>query len=363
VRGKSTGLKPGNHILNNKELVVDSPAVCDPNASRIRYDIEADFGLLDTCNYRCEYCFCSPDKLEKKLTVHAEPETWRRVFDRTGLTWLLHITGGEPTIYPRFAELCQLLTSTHYVSFNSNLTHASVVDIAKCVDPSRISFINAGLHAKERERRRGLATFLKHAESLLESNFPLFISVVSTPDVLSRVDEIIALTAPIGIAPLPKLLRGLHKGKIYPEAYSAEERSAFLDFTARACESYGPRLHSLRQRPSIDVFEDGKYVDGVPEFHGRMCSAGEKFVRLEPDGKVYRCEQKPSNYLGNILDGSFQPSTGKSRCDSSYCFYFCLKYADTTAMGSTTTSFHTELSRGIGDFFRRKVRSATDAGL
>src|SRR5262249_43792801 len=153
------------------------------------------------------------------------------------------------------------------------------------------------------------------------------ISIVSTPDVLSRVDEIIALTASIGIAPMPKLLRGRYEGKIYPEAYSTEERSSFLEFTARACESYGPLLHSLRERPSINIFEDGKYVNGVPEveFHGRMCSAGEKFVRLEPDGKVYRCETKQSNYLGNILDGSFQPLRGKSRCDSDYCFYFCLK--------------------------------------
>jgi MoaA/NifB/PqqE/SkfB family radical SAM enzyme len=117
----------------------------------MRYDMEADWQLLNTCNYRCPYCFFPPLTLGEKLTVHAEPEVWRRVIDRTGLTWLLHITGGEPTIYPRFAELCQLLTATHYLSFSSNLTHSSVVDVAKRVDPSRISFIRRGEAESPRE--------------------------------------------------------------------------------------------------------------------------------------------------------------------------------------------------------------------
>src|SRR5262249_16555667 len=241
-----------------------------------------------------------------KLTVYAEPEMWKRAIDRTGLTWLLHITGGEPTIYPRFAELCQLLTATHYLSFNSNLTHSSVVDVAKRVDPSRISFINAALHAEERERRKGLAKFLNHAACLKERNFPVFISVVSTPDVLSRVDEIIALTAPIGLAPIPKLLRGVYKGKIYPGAYSVTEKSTFIEFARRARESYGQHLSVFGERPTVDVFEDENYLDGLPGFGGRMCSAGEKFVRIKPDGEIYRCEVKQSNYLGNILEGSFR---------------------------------------------------------
>jgi MoaA/NifB/PqqE/SkfB family radical SAM enzyme len=66
----------------------------------MRYNVEADWQLLYTCNYRCPYCFIPPDTLGQPLTVYAEPEVWRRALDQTGLTWLQHITGGEPTIYP-----------------------------------------------------------------------------------------------------------------------------------------------------------------------------------------------------------------------------------------------------------------------
>jgi MoaA/NifB/PqqE/SkfB family radical SAM enzyme len=285
--------------------------------------------------------------LGEKLTVFSAPEIWKQAFDRTGLTWLLHITGGEPTIYPRFSELCQLLTETHYISFNSNLTHDSVAEIARRVDPSRINFINAGLHAEERQLRNGLEKFLKHASILKEGNFPIFINIVATPDVLSRVDDIIALTKPVGLTPIPKLLQGPYNGKMYPDAYSAKERATFIEFARKARDSYDPLLSVLTEYPSIDVFGDENYVEGIPWFRSRSCSAGEKFVSLQPDGKIYRCEPKQSNYLGNILDGSFRPRSGKSPCDSDYCFYFCLKYADAPKALSASFFRNTTLWRRL----------------
>src|SRR5262249_1136015 len=313
--------------------------------SLMRYDIEADWQLLNTCNYRCAYCFFSSELLGEKLTVYGEPETWKQAFDRTGLTWLLHVTGGEPSVYPGFAKLCQLLTEKHYLSFNSNLSNSSVVEVAKRVDPSRLSFINAGLHAKERETRRGLEKFLEHAACLKEHGFPLFISIVATSDVLHRADEIITLTKPIGLIPIPKLLRGSHEGKIFPEAYSAKEKAAFIEFTKRARESYGPFIRNLVERPTVDIFGDEDYLDGIPDFRGRMCGAGVKFVSLQPDGTVYRCQRKQANYLGNILDGSFKTAE-KSRCRSNYCFHFCLKYSDEPT-GLESLLRNTKLTRRI----------------
>jgi len=311
----------------------------------MHYDIEGDWNLLNTCNYRCTYCLVPYDLLGEKLTEHAEPETWKQSFDRTGLTWLLHLTGGEPSVYPAFAKLCQLLTEKHYLSLNSNLSNPSLVEFAKRVDPSRIRFINAGLHAKERESRRGLEKFLKHAAFLKEHGFPLFISIVATPDVLHRADEIIALTKPIGLIPIPKLLRGPHEGKIYPEAYNASDKTAFVEFAnrARSCASF---ISALAERPTIDVFGDEDYLDGTPDFRGRMCSAGIKFVSLEADGKVYRCEKKQTNYLGNLLDSSFKTAE-RSYCDSSYCYYWCLKYSEEPKFGSVSYLRNTKLSRRI----------------
>jgi hypothetical protein len=63
----------------------------------MNYNIEADWHLLDTCNYRCDYCFFGPETLGSKLRTFASPEGWKSAFDATGDVWLLHMTGGEPS--------------------------------------------------------------------------------------------------------------------------------------------------------------------------------------------------------------------------------------------------------------------------
>src|SRR6476619_762876 len=121
----------------------------------MHYDVEADFVLLTTCTFRCSYCFIPVEDLSIKLRVHATNEAWQNAFDRTGKRWLIHLTGGEPFIYPDFVDLCARLTRSHYLSINSNLAHPSVDDFAKTIDPTRIHFINAALHLEERERKNG----------------------------------------------------------------------------------------------------------------------------------------------------------------------------------------------------------------
>ena len=39
----------------------------------MNYGIEGDWQLLNTCNYRCQYCFFSADQLGEKLRVFASP--------------------------------------------------------------------------------------------------------------------------------------------------------------------------------------------------------------------------------------------------------------------------------------------------
>jgi aspartyl/asparaginyl-tRNA synthetase len=111
------------------------------------------------------------EQLGAKVRVKATPAEWRAAFDRTGRTWLLHMSGGEPSHYPDFVELCETLTERHYLSLNSNLTGPSILRFAERIDPSRVSFINAGLHPEERNRRNGHAVFLRHAEALLKRVF------------------------------------------------------------------------------------------------------------------------------------------------------------------------------------------------
>jgi MoaA/NifB/PqqE/SkfB family radical SAM enzyme len=293
------------------------------------FQIEADWQLLNTCNFRCPYCLSDQALLGEKVRIHATPEAWAAAFDATRLTWLLHLTGGEPTVYPQFMELCQALTRRHFISLNTNLTGPALPAFARTIDPGRVSFINAGLHLEERERLGDHARFLNNAEQLRAAGFPILASLVATPSVLARFEEAVALLAPIGLYPIPKLLREWRDGPRFPEAYSDEDRARFRAHAAAARAFYAPALEAMTAPPTINMFGDDAFLDGVPDYVGASCRAGAAFVGLDPNGDVFRCSRKTR--LGNLLDGSFAPMAGPTACDTGYCFYWCEKYATRSA--------------------------------
>ena len=304
----------------------------------MNYAIEADWHMLDTCNYRCAYCFFGHETLGARLRTFSEPSGWSSAFDATGLIWLLHMTGGEPSIYPEFVELCERLTTRHFISINSNLTHSSLAELSRRVDPSRISFINAGLHLQERELRNGHTAFLRNADTLRARNFPLVVSLVATPSALVRFDEAIALLAPIGLFPIPKLFRGTADGKTYPDAYSGAEKQRFGAMAARARDFYRADLLKRDEPPSIDMLNDELFLDGMPSYRGALCTAGERFVQILPNGDVHRCGGSDSQ--GNILAGTFVRRQGPAPCDTQHCYYFCNKYSDASPLRGNASVYN-----------------------
>lgn len=295
----------------------------------MRHDIEGDWLLFRTCNYRCDYCFLPASVLGEKVQIHATPAEWRAAFDRTGKTWLLHMTGGEPSHYPDFIELAATLTERHFMSLNSNLTGPAIERFAERIDPARVSFVNAGLHPAERERRKGLGVFLRHAEKLRARGFPIMVTVVATPAVLRNFEAIIDALRPIGLRPIPKMLQGKHGNGRYPESYTEEERDLFRRYSEAAEGSYPHLFGGGRERPSIDPTLGRGHLAKTPDYLGRMCSAGQEFVMIGPRGNVFRCGGGAT--MGNLLAGSVRFESKAAPCDRAHCFYFCEKFTSRAA--------------------------------
>jgi hypothetical protein len=122
------------------------------------------------------------------------------------------------------------------------------------------------------------------------------------------------LLKPVGLFPIPKLLHESFEGRCYPNAYTALDKIQFRRFSAEARKFYEPFLARMSQHPSIDMFRDDTYLDGVPRFTGVPCEAGHRFVSIRPNGNVFRCG--PGWFLGNILRGTFALRSGAAPCDS-----------------------------------------------
>jgi MoaA/NifB/PqqE/SkfB family radical SAM enzyme len=299
--------------------------------TRLEYDIEADFLPLTTCNFRCSYCFLPPSALGASLVVHGSNEQWQEAFDATGLTWLIHITGGEPFIYPNFVDLCERLSRRHYLSINSNLSRPSVDAFADAIDPSRVHYINAALHHEERERRTKLAAFIARVRRLQNSQFTVLTSLVMTPSLVEVFPDLAAECESQGVVLLPKVLRGLIQGVRYPGAYSDEHKALLREYTANAVRKYAGTIEQMNEAPTINMFAEDRILDGPNNYFGQSCGSGYNFVVIKPDSTIYRCGS--GQRLGNLLRHDLRLLNGPQECDTSYCKYFCEKYTSAEHLG------------------------------
>ncbi len=280
---------------------------------------------MSTCNYRCVYCFWNDEALGAKISPPARGELLASFFDRSELTWLLHLTGGEPFMYPDFVKLCQLLVRQQFISINTNADSPRVREFADTVDPRRVDFINCSVHVQERGRRNGEKRLSANFAALRAAGFDVFASSVMYPDILPNFSDTWARYAERGIVLIPKALYGTHLGRSYPEDYTADERAIFVHFAQRATEADAEQFARRREPPTVNPFMDAElFLNRLPDHRGKLCNAGHRFVRIWGNGDIRRCG--PQDVIGNVVEGWFERRPGPSRCAEMECRYFCEKY-------------------------------------
>ncbi len=288
------------------------------------YDVEADWILLRTCNFRCAYCAIPVEELAGRITTYATPATWLEAFNATGKRWLLHLTGGEPSIYPDFVELCVQLTRNHFIAINTNLSHPHLDDFCERIDPKRVHYINAAIHYDERGRRGSLDVFIERVRRFQLRGITMLVSAVMTPamvDVLPSLQEHFETR---GLFIIPKAMRGWHEGSLFPQSYTDAQRTFLRDYLGRARQKYAAVSARLDRLATIKLLEEERFLTRIPDYTGRLCAAGSKFAQIAPNGDVLRCNS--GQKLGNVLMRDVNLFKGPRRCDTTYCPYYCEKY-------------------------------------
>ena len=99
------------------------------------------------CNYQCSYCntpkpWDPPGKGDKQRAKIVYPHIdkllaiWQDIYDKYG-SCEVHITGGEPFIYPSFLKLIRFLSAIHTLEIITNLS-SDVQDILENVTADRV---------------------------------------------------------------------------------------------------------------------------------------------------------------------------------------------------------------------------------
>ncbi len=225
---------------------------------------------------------------------------------------------------PGFVDLCDQLTDKHYLSINSNLSHRSIEAFAEKVNPERVHFINASVHWKERREWASHDVFIKRVNKLQKYRFNVLVSLVMTPEMVSTFDEVSRYFESHDLFVIPKIMRGNYDGKKYPAAYSTDQKHFILEYLTGARKKYASVIDRIGEPPTIDMFADSRFINGIPSYRGKICGSGYNFVMIRLDGSVTRCWSEES--LGNILLKNIKFLHSPKPCNTWGCPYFCEKY-------------------------------------
>ncbi len=275
------------------------------------WEWEFDWHLTNRCNFFCEYCHPQIRfVLNRKHLDEPAPELVVARFDELGPVCLVHMSGGEPFMFPGFVPLCEGLTARHFISINTNLASADVPEFARRVRPDRVAKIVAAIHQPERELRGlELDSYAENYRVLRDAGFDVTALYVLYPPLLPRLAGDLGRLRDLGVDHLrAKVFKGVHEGVRYPEGYTEEQKALIL---ANSGEY-------VFNRP---------YLDGMLAFRGQPCTAGVTSFKVTVTGEVRRCASVPTGY-GNLYDGTFSPATVNEPCPAKRVLVLsqCLSY-------------------------------------
>ncbi|HLD29536.1 MAG TPA: hypothetical protein VJC03_04280, partial [bacterium] len=229
-------------------------------------------------------------------------EIWDAVAQRYG-EGHLHISGGEPFIYPDFISLAAHLIKNFTVEFDTNLSFDVDEFMAK-VGTERVKFATA-FHPRFADFEIYIGKLLK----LKKAGYDLGVNYVAYPEQLAEMGEYRKRFEEVHISFDIMPFRGTYRGREYPEGYTEEEK--------RLLRSIDPRTASRM----LDVYAGGENKGKPLNPHkGKKCRMGQVYVKIHPDGQAYRCCLiKEKGKKGNIIEGTFAFDEDPQVCDLDKC--------------------------------------------
>ncbi len=253
------------------------------------YNAWLHWDVTKRCNLNCEYCFGKIT--DANIKVHSiDIPKLITTLNKTGNTFRISFTGGEPTLVPNFVEACLVIAKKHFISFNSNLISKSILDFAKSIKPNRVLHIHASLHYDELIKNNLLNRFALNYKILKDNGFNIYAEAVAHPKIKSRLKEVLDFaninSMSLSFAPF----YGVANGKNYPESYSQEE---------------------------LELFKIAKSEISCFMQKGKLCNAGYNVAVVFSNGNIYPCHQIKTK-IGNIYEG-FKFANKMTNCPSKKC--------------------------------------------
>jgi len=269
------------------------------------------WNITRACNFRCKYC-CSSSKNMHSRPVDAQKLC--KVLGEHSKKCTVHMSGGEPFIYPGFIGICRELTKEFQIKINSNLSlNAQVREFSNTVNPDKVDLIHATFHIEETKRLGNINDFIENVLLLKKRGFKLLVRSVLHPTLIERFQRDRKYFDSRGIKLVPKPFKGIYLGKLYPKAYSDSVKNFFLNNVSSS--TFYPYC-----------------------FKGINCMAGKAFIHIDANGVITRCVDD-FVVLGDIYDG-FKLIDTATPCRSYRCNCFGYDLIEKPPFGKYKTNYN-----------------------
>lgn len=266
--------------------------------------------LLTKCNFKCPYCYTTYPLYNIKSFLNRPKNKFRDVeieeiaktFDKIKRNNVIVIDGGEPFLFPRFIELCKLLTRNNRIQILTNMTHKNIKRFADEVNPKGVRFIRATLHIEELEKHNLIQQFIDNFYYLKNKGFKVTVRYVMYPPYFRRFKTDYELFKSKGITIEPKPFEGHYHLRKYPQAYTKKQKQLIKDYST----------------PHLDKYLKKGIVESSRNFKDRKCLAGVNSIHIKTDGSVYRCRDDKKS-LGNLISGRVRILDKPEKCRIRTC--------------------------------------------
>lgn len=252
----------------------------------MKIDYHANLSLWLNCNIKCPYCFGnpSPPPREWPAEISGRLEQLETFLKQTG-RWRLTMSGGETTIYPGFADLCERLDRAgHEVVFFSNGTTPlrEIFSGGRIKSVRRVDLSYQSAHEKI-DRYDNI--FDDNIKFLQEQGVDVAVNYVLYPKRKNHPEQIRKRFDRPGVSFRFLTFQGEFEKRQYPFAHSREEKTEFA------------KIGDLR---AMFLMEHGYYM---PTF--KKCRAGSTTFYLSfRTGGIYACEQLQQVALANFTEAN-----------------------------------------------------------
>ncbi|HOW27045.1 MAG TPA: radical SAM protein [Elusimicrobiota bacterium] len=260
-----------------------------------------------TCNYRCAYCWFEghwEENLARNRRDVSSSLIIKRFKELGEKKGPCHIqaSGGEPTLLPGFLDILAEVSVDHrfWVCTNMSSEVDFFKELADRVDPERCGF-TASFHPP----RAALADFMGKLRLLRDRDFNFDIVCVGWPPLMDQWPAVFEELRREGFQRVRlQPFNGTYGGQKYPEAYSSAARE---------------KIAALNQERNLFVKSQTDYLMHEKESRGRLCSSGQRYIHIQADGNVYRCNLDQNVCLGNFYDGTYGLYEKPEICHVPHC--------------------------------------------